>query len=101
MQQDNIYRLPYNPLSLYIYTWQKYFKQANRKLGNEYIRCAGRIGVDPSCCIYIWLPHRRFRGIECRVLKICDFKKVILSLFFKHNIAGLGVLIPKRYHMLG
>ena len=45
--------------------------------------------------------HRRFRGIECRVLKICDFKKVILSLFFKHNIAGLGVLIPKRYHMLG
>ena len=45
--------------------------------------------------------HRRFRGIECRVLKICDFKKVILSLFFKHNIAGLCVLIPKRYHMLG
>ena len=29
MQQDNIYRLPYNPLSMYIYTWQKYFKQAN------------------------------------------------------------------------
>ena len=45
--------------------------------------------------------HRRFRGIECRVQKICDSKKVILSLFFKHNIAGLGVLIPKRYHMLG
>ena len=46
-------------------------------------------------------PHRRFRGIECRVLKMCDFKKVTFSLFFKHNIAGLGVLIPKRYHMLG
>ena len=45
--------------------------------------------------------HRRFRGIECRVLKICDFKKVIFSPFFKHNIAGFGMLIPKRYHMLG
>merc|ERR1712079_382769 len=44
--------------------------------------------------------HRRFRGIEWRVLKICDFKKVIFSLFFKHNIAGLGVLIPKRYHII-
>ena len=53
-------------------------------------------------CLSLNLPsHRRFRGIKCRVLKICDFKKVILSLFFKHNIAGLGVLIPKRYHMLG
>ena len=45
--------------------------------------------------------HRRFRGIESRVLKICDFKKVIFSPFFKHNITGFGVLIPKRYHMLG
>ena len=45
--------------------------------------------------------HRRFRGIECRVLKICDLKKVIFSHFFKHNIAGFGLLIPKRYHMLG
>ena len=45
--------------------------------------------------------HRRFRGIESRVLKICDFKKVIFSPFFKHNITGIGVLIPKRYHMLG
>ena len=47
------------------------------------------------------IAHRRFRGIECWVLKIGDFKKVIFFLFFKHNIAGLGVLIPKRYHMLG
>ena len=45
--------------------------------------------------------HRRFRGIESRVLKICDFKKVIFAPFFKHNITGFGVLIPKRYHMLG
>ena len=58
---------------------------------------------NATCYIIILqsLAHRQFRGIECRVLKICDFKKVILSLFFKHNIAGLGVLIPKRYHMLG
>ena len=47
------------------------------------------------------LTHRQFRGIESRVLKICDFKKVIFSPFFKHNITGFGVLIPKRYHMLG
>ena len=45
--------------------------------------------------------HQRFRGIESRVLKICDFKKIIFSPFFKHNITGFGVLIPKRYHMLG
>ena len=49
----------------------------------------------------MYLTHRRFRGIESRVLKVCDFKKVIFSPIFKHNITGFGVLIPKRYHMLG
>ena len=33
--------------------------------------------------------------------KIYDFQKVTFSTLFKLYIAGLGVLIPKRYHMWG
>ena len=45
--------------------------------------------------------HRRFRGIECKGVKIYDLQKVTFSTLFKLYIAGLGVLISKRYHMLG
>ena len=45
--------------------------------------------------------HRQLRYIEWMGVKIHDFKKVIFSTLFKLYIAGLGVLIPKRYHMLG
>ena len=43
--------------------------------------------------------HRRFRGIELKGVKIYDLQKVTFSTLFKLYIAGLGVLIPKRYHM--
>ena len=46
-------------------------------------------------------PHRRFRGIECKGVKIYDVQKVTFSTLFKLYIAELGVLISKRYHMLG
>ena len=45
--------------------------------------------------------HRRFRGIECKGVKIYDVQKVTFSTLFKLYIAELGVLISKRYHMLG
>ena len=45
--------------------------------------------------------HRRFRGIELKGVKIYDLQKVTFSTLFKLYIAGLGVLIPKRYHMQG
>ena len=45
--------------------------------------------------------QRQFRYIEWKGVKIYDFKKVTFSTLFKLHIAGLGVLIPKRYHMLG
>ena len=47
------------------------------------------------------ITHRRFRGIEWNIVKIYDLQKVTFSTLFKLYIAGLGVLIPKRYHMLG
>ena len=45
------------------------------------------------------MSHRRFRGIELKGVKIYDLQKVTFSTLFKLYIAGLGVLIPKRYHM--
>ena len=45
------------------------------------------------------ITHRRFRGIEWNGVKIYDLQKVTFSTLFKLYIAGLGVLIPKRYHM--
>ena len=68
------------------------------------IICTAIGGEGNGFCFFVIvinLSHRRFRGIESRVLKVCDFKKVIFSPIFKHNITGFGVLIPKRYHMLG
>ena len=46
-------------------------------------------------------PHRRFRGIEWNGVKFYDLQKVTFSTLFKLYIAGLGVLIKKRYHILG
>ena len=45
--------------------------------------------------------QHQFRYIEWKEVKIYDFQKVTFSTLFKLYIAGLGVLIPKRYHMLG
>ena len=50
-------------------------------------------GEDQMCS------HPHLRYIEWKGIKIYDFQKV--SILFKLYIAGLGVLIPKRYHMLG
>ena len=47
------------------------------------------------------MTQRQLRYIEWKGVKIYDFQKVTFSNFFKLYIAGLGVLIPKRYHMLG
>ena len=47
------------------------------------------------------LAQRQLRYIEWKGVKIYDFQKVTFSTLFKLHIAGLGVLIPKRYHMLG
>ena len=47
------------------------------------------------------LPQRQLRYIEWKGVKIYDFQKATFSTLFKLYIAGLGVLIPKRYHMLG
>ena len=46
-------------------------------------------------------PQHQLRYIEWKEVKIYDFQKVTFSTLFKLHIAGLGVLIPKRYHMLG
>ena len=45
--------------------------------------------------------QRQLRYIEWKGVKIYDFQKTTFSTLFKLHIAGLGVLIPKRYHMLG
>ena len=45
--------------------------------------------------------QRQLRYIEWKGVKIYDFQKVTFSTLFKLHIAGLGVLIPKRYLMLG
>ena len=45
------------------------------------------------------LTHPHLRYIEWKGVKIYDIQKVIFSTLFKLYIAG--VLIPKRYHMLG
>ena len=45
--------------------------------------------------------QRQLRYIEWKGVKIYDFQKATFSTLFKLYIAGLGVLIPKRYHMLG
>ena len=47
------------------------------------------------------VPHPHLRYIEWKGVKIYDFQKVTFSTLFNLYIAGLGVLIPKRYHMLG
>ena len=49
-------------------------------------------GMDDTASIEV-------RRVEGR--KIYDFQRVTFSTHFKLYIAGLGVLIPKRYHMLG
>ena len=46
------------------------------------------------------LPQRQLRYIEWKGGKNYDFQKVTFSTLFKLYIAGLGLLIPKRYHML-
>ena len=51
--------------------------------------------------IILSLSQRQLRYIEWKGVKIYDFQKVTFSTLFKLYIAGLGVLIPKRYHMLG
>ena len=48
-----------------------------------------------------FLTQRQLRYIEWMGVKIYDFQKVTISTLFKLYNAGLGVLIPKRYHMLG
>ena len=45
--------------------------------------------------------QRQLRYIEWKGVKIYDFQKATFSTLFDLYIAGLGVLIPKRYHMLG
>ena len=47
------------------------------------------------------LPDVLQHPVEWKGGKIYDFQKVTFSTLFKLYIAGLGVLIPKRYHMLG
>ena len=51
--------------------------------------------------IIIKISQRHLRYIEWKGVKIYDFQKATFSTIFKLYIAGLGVLIPKRYHMLG
>ena len=58
------------------------------------------------CVIFFWNfyfeSHTHIWGTQSgRGVKIYTFKKVLFSSFFQHDIAGLGVLIPKRHHMLG
>ena len=45
--------------------------------------------------------QRQLRYIEWVGVKIYDFQKVTIFTLFKLYNAGLGVLIPKRYNMLG
>ena len=45
--------------------------------------------------------QRQLRYIEWIGVKIYDFQNVTISTLFKLYNAGLGVLIPKRYHMWG
>ena len=45
--------------------------------------------------------QHQLRYIEWKGVQIYDFQKATFSTLFKLYIAGLGVLIPKRYHMLG
>ena len=47
------------------------------------------------------MAQRQLRYIEWKGVKIYDFQKFTFSTLFKLYIAGLGVLIPKRYHMWG
>ena len=54
---------------------------------------------QPGPIAALYSTHRRFRGIELKGVKIYDLQKVTFSTLFKLYIAGLGVLIPKRYHM--
>ena len=48
---------------------------------------------------YLKETQRQLRYIEWKGVKIYDFQKFTFSTLFKLYIAGLGVLIPKRYHM--
>ena len=57
----------------------------------------GRHGV--RC--FVQITQRQLRYIEWKGVKIYDFQKVTFSTLFKLYIAGLGVLISKRYHMVG
>ena len=59
------------------------------------------VTLDGELRTLVAVTHRRFRGIEWNGVKIYDLQKVTFSTLFKLHIAGLGVLIPKRYHMLG
>ena len=62
---------------------------------------AGYTTTTLSASVTLRLPQRQLRYIEWKGVKIYDFQKVTFSTLFKLHIAGLGVLIPKRYHMLG
>ena len=64
--------------------------------------CIGLVGAVPSRNDGVkMIFHQRIRYIDWKGVKIYDFQKVTFSTLFKLYIAGLGVLIPKRYHMLG
>ena len=63
--------------------------------GDDVVGDAGPV-LGRSC-----VAQRQLRYIEWKGVKIYDFQKITLSTLFKLHIAGLGVLIPKRYHMLG
>ena len=65
------------------------------------IKWKTRLRKHSTVSAFIMGAHRRFRGIELKGVKIYDLQKVTFSTLFKLYIAGLGVLIKKRYHMLG
>ena len=57
---------------------------------------------SPQVPTFFRLPsQRQLRYIEWVVVKIYVFQKVTIFTLFKLYNAGLGVLIPKRYNMLG
>ena len=58
-------------------------------------------GAAPEHGFREFLTQRQLRYIEWMGVKIYDFQKVTISTLFKLYNAGLGVLIPKRYHMWG
>ena len=103
--------------------WQQRAKEAAKELS---VRTSGLVAAEKECSVSRELAamlqtrldtaatetraaadelsaatQRQLRYIECKGVKIYDFQKATFSTLFKLYIAGLGVLIPKRYHMLG